>query len=164
MGILDNPPGLAVGAAIMINFVQPAALPALVRGLAARGIIGLDLWEWAMAKGGPDARPGEKRQAIRPRRSGAPAPAGLDGAPLELWWKAPSPCRRLLARVGCRALSPVTLTRQPEGGPPRAVIGDGVEVDAAELAMLDGFASVGDLEAAFVPNPGDTFEGWLIRW
>lgn len=149
---------------IVVNFAQPAALPALVRGLAARGIIGLDTWDWAMAKGGSDARPGVKRQAIRPRRPGAGLPAAFSGAPLELWWKAPQPCRRLLGCVGCRGLDAVTLSRRPEGGPPRVVIGDALEVDAAELAALEGFASATDLEAAFVPNPGDAFEGWLIRW
>ena len=120
MGMLERFPATGAGetAAILVNFVQPAVLPALVRGLAARGIIGFDLWDWAMAKGGPHARPGVKRQAIRPRRPAAPRPGGLANAPLELWWQSPGPARRLLARVGCRALSPLTIRRAAEGGPP----------------------------------------------
>ncbi len=140
MGTLHRLPAAGAAAAIVVDFADPAALPALVRGLAARGIIAFDLWDWAMAKGGAAARPGIKRQAIRPRRPGAGLPAAFS-PPLELWWKAHEPCRRLLGRVGCRGLGPLTLARAPAGGPPKAVIGEGLEVDAAELAALDGFAT-----------------------
>lgn len=151
-------------AAMIVDFSQTATLPAIVRGLAALGIIGMDLWDWAMARGGPNAWPGEKRQAIQPRRPGARWTAAAVNAPLELWWKSSTPARRFMARVGCRDHGPVTICREGAGGTLRVVFGDGVEVDPGEMAALDGFANVEDFRQAFVPIEGDAFEGWLIRW
>lgn len=149
--------------ALRLSFGEAAALPAIVRGLATRGIIGADLWEWAMVKGGRDAHPGQKRQAIRARRPGdAWTQAGPD-TPLELWWKTPGPTGRFLGRVACRDAGPLTIRHEAEDGALRVTIGDGVEVDPAEVAALDGLASVEAFRDAYAPESG-TFRGWLIRW
>lgn len=161
---------------MLLSFSIDAMLPMVVNGIRkaqaeGRGELEPDVEDWLAATFPAEAAAAGQRikaQTIRADNpTGRSAYAGLQGdARMDLWRKSRTPGRMKLGWVLLR-VPPAPLRIQRQDGGACSITADGVDVAAIrlpDLALADGFDSAEAFKAFFVPNPGDVFRGWLLRW